>query len=131
MEPNEQDQKPQPTKNTQTNTVPIRVHKEIARTIRRDLAKLNKKEFGRRIRVDDYVAKAISKLTEDDKRELQKASLSNADRLELMYREHSKGNHSQLSKEQFLGRLIADFTESTMQAHSAPNDTTNEDEHSS
>jgi repressor of nif and glnA expression len=131
MEPIEQNQKPQPTKNSQTNTVPIRVHKDIARAIRRDLAKLNKKEFGRRIRVDDYVAKAISKLTEDDKRELQQASLSNADRLELMYREHAKGNPSQFSKEQFLGRLIADFTEATMQATPAPNGPENEGEKSS
>ena len=128
MEPNEQNQKPQQTKNNQTNTVPIRVHKDIARAIRRDLAKLNKKEFGRRIRIDDYVTKAISKLTDDDRRELQEGSLSNADRLELMYRQHAKSGDAQISKEQFLGRLIADFTESTMEANQVRSETENKDE---
>ena len=117
MESNEQNPKPQPTKSSQSNTVPIRVHKEIARTIRRDLAKLNKKEFGRRIRVDDYVAKAISKLTDDDRRELQEATLSNADRLELLFRQQTKTGDSQISKEEFLGRLLADFTESAIREH--------------
>ena len=104
------------------------MHKDIARAIRRDLAKLNKKEFGRRIRIDDYVAKAISKLTDDDRRELQEASLSNADRLELMYRQHAKSGDTQISKEQFLGRLIADFTESTMEADRMRSETDNKDE---
>lgn len=130
MEPTDQNPKPQPTKTSQSNTVPIRVHKDIARAIRRDLAKLNKKEFGRRIRVDDYVAKAIAKLTDDDRRELQQASLSNADRLELMYRQHAKSGDTQISKEQFLGCLIADFTESTMQTNPVPNDTENDGEKS-
>lgn len=128
MEPNDQNPKPQPTKTSQSNTVPIRVHKDIARAIRRDLAKLNKKEFGRRIRVDDYVAKAIAKLTDDDRRELQQASLSNADRLELMYRQHAKSGDSQISKEQFLGRLIADFTEATMEASPVRSETENKDD---
>lgn len=131
MEPNDQSPKPQPTKTSQNNTVPIRVHKDIARAIRRDLAKLNKKEFGRRIRVDDYVAKAISKLTDDDRRELQEASLSNADRLELMYRQHGKSGDSQISKEEFLGRLIADFTESTMRANQEHNEKDTKDENQS
>ena len=85
----------------------------------------------RRISFSDYVAKAISKLNDEDRKELQEASLSNADRLELMYREHAKGNHSQLSKEQFLGRLIADFTESTMPASPVSDGAENEGEKSS
>jgi len=116
MEPNDQNQKSQQTKNNPTNTVPIRVHKDIARAIRRDLAKLNKKDFGRRISFSDYVAKAISKLTDDDKRELQDASLSNADKLELLFRQQSKTGDAQFSKEQFLGRLLADFTASVTKA---------------
>ena len=112
MEPNDQNQKPQPIKNNQTNTVPIRVHKDVARAIRRDLAKLNKKDFGRRISFSDYVAKAISKVTDEDRKELQEAALSNADRLELLYRSHSEKGGS-LSKEQFLGRVLAATIEAT------------------
>lgn len=128
MEPNEQNQKPQQTKNNPTNTVPIRVHKDIARAIRRDLAKLNKKDFGRRISFSDYVAKAISKLTDDDKRELQEASLSNADKLELLFRQQSKTGDAQFSKEQFLGRLLADFTASATQVNQPPNEAEKEQE---
>jgi len=122
MEPKEQNQKPQPTRNNPTNTVPIRVHKDIARAIRRELAKLNKKDFGRRISFSDYVAKAISKLTDDDKRELQEASLSNADKLELLFRQQTKTGDTQFSKEQFLGRLLADFTASVTQVNQPSNE---------
>ncbi len=128
MEPNEQNQKPQPTKNNPTNTVPIRVHKDIARAIRRELAKLNKKDFGRRISFSDYVAKAISKLTDDDKRELQETSLSNADKLELLFRQQAKTGDTQFSKEQFLGRLLADFTASVTQVNQPPNEAEKEQE---
>jgi len=128
MEPNDQNQKLQQTKNNPTNTVPIRVHKDIARAIRRDLAKLNKKDFGRRISFSDYVAKAISKLTDDDKHELQQASLSNADKLELLFRQQAKTGDAQFSKEQFLGRLLADFTASVTQVNQPPNGTEKEQE---
>jgi hypothetical protein len=106
MEPINQNQKPQPTKSNQSNSVPIRVHKDIARLIRRDLTKLNKKDFGRRISFSDFVAKAISKVTDDDRKELQEASLSNADRLELLYRSHTEKG-SKLSKDLFLGKVLA------------------------
>ncbi|MCX6125636.1 MAG: hypothetical protein NTV34_12960, partial [Proteobacteria bacterium] len=54
--------------------------------------------------------------TDDDKRELQEASLSNADKLELLFRQQSKTSDTQFSKEQFLGRLLADFTASVTKA---------------
>ena len=111
MEPTEQSQKPQPAKSSQTNAVPIRVHKDVARAIRRDLAKLNKKDFGHRISFSDYVAKAISKLTDEDRKELHEQSLSNADKLELLFRQTSKVGDEAMSKEQFLGRLLADYTQ--------------------
>ena len=128
MEPNDQNQKPQQTKNNPTNTIPIRVHKDIARAIRRDLAKLNKKDFGRRISFSDYVAKAISKLTDEDRKELQETSLSNADKLELLFRQQAKAGDSQFSKEQFLGRLLADFTASATHGSQSPNEAEEEQE---
>lgn len=53
---------------------------------------------------------AIVKLNDADKRELQEASLSNADKLELLFRQKLKGGDDMMSKEQFLGRLLADYT---------------------
>jgi hypothetical protein len=112
MEPNDESSKPQVTKLNQSNTVPIRVHKDTARLIRRELAKLNKKDLGRRIKVDDFITKSISKITDDDRKTLQEQSLSNSDRLELLYREHSQGGGS-LTREQFLGQILAATIEAT------------------
>jgi hypothetical protein len=114
MEPNEQNQNLQKTKNNPTNTVPIRMHKDIARVIRRDLTKLNKKEFGRRISFSDYIAKAIAKISDEDRKELQEQTLSNADKLELLFRKKSKSGEGAMSKEQFLGRLLADYAQAAV-----------------
>ena len=69
----------------------------------------------------DYVAKAIAKLTDEDRRALQEASLSNADRLELMFQRQAKSGDGQLSKEQFLGRLLADCTPAPSEPSEADN----------
>ena len=65
MESNDQNQIPQSTKSNPTNTATVRVHKDFARAFRRELAKLNKKDFSRRISFGDYVAIAFSILTDD------------------------------------------------------------------
>ena len=61
--------KKQPPKKSYTaRTVPIRVDKDIAKSISKAVARLNKKEFGRKITISDYVAAAISKMNTADER---------------------------------------------------------------
>jgi hypothetical protein len=86
-------------------TESLRVHRSTKKTIYSDLAKINRKDFGRKVRTDSYIKLAISKLTESDFKALQNESLTQADRLELKYRDHVK-KHGQVSKDQFIGILL-------------------------
>jgi len=92
-----------PKKKVQTEG--IRVHRNTKKAIYSDLAKINKKDFGRKVRVDAYIKLAISKLTQDDFKKLQDDSLTQADRLEMQYREYVK-RHGQVTKDQFLGIVL-------------------------
>ncbi len=94
-----------PKKKTVTNTVPIRVKKITSRSIRTILNKLNKKALGKRIIVDDIISKAITLLSEKEFNELQEASYSSKDRLEIQFQEYCRANGN-ISKEKFLERLL-------------------------
>ncbi|MCK5073273.1 MAG: hypothetical protein KAQ98_07585 [Bacteriovoracaceae bacterium] len=88
-----------------TNTTPIRVTKITAKKINVMIQKLNKKLFGKSIRVDDVLKKALSLLEEKHFKEIKEASLSNADKLEIQYREYCK-NNGQITQDEFLGILM-------------------------
>ncbi len=64
----------------------IRVSIETKKKLLAELAKLNKKPSGKRIKLDAVLLKLISKLTAQDAAELQEASLTGRDRLEQNYR---------------------------------------------
>jgi len=93
-------------KQNNVSTVALRVKRETKRRIQAELAKVNKKPFGRTIRADALISKGLNRLTEQDILELQDASLSNADRLECRYAEYVKSNGS-LSKDAFIGKLLS------------------------
>lgn len=96
---------PVPKKKSNANTVPIRVRKVTARSIRTILNKLNKKSLGKRIIVDDIISKAITLLSESDFNELREASYSSSDRLDIQYQEYCRANGN-ISKEKFLEILL-------------------------
>lgn len=83
----------------------IRVSSSTQKLLTQVLLKLNKKSFGRRVRIDPLLQLALSKLVDADLKFLQEQSLSNADRLEMNYREYVKKN-GPLSKDEFLGILL-------------------------
>lgn len=87
-------------------TVLIRVKRETKKWVLAELAKLNKKDFGRKIRCDDLISLAMSLVKDHHLKELQNTSLSNADRLELQYREYVK-KHGPLTKDEFLGVILS------------------------
>ena len=96
------------------STTPIRVKRETRKRIAAELARMNKKDFGRKIRPDDLINLALALVTQAHRDQLQSSSLSNADRLEQKYREYVKANPG-TTKEQFLGALL-DGTVSTSSA---------------
>lgn len=69
------------------------------------LAKANRKSFGRKVKACQLVQHALSKLDDADIKLLQEKSLSNADRMEMKFREYCKRN-SGATREEFLGQLL-------------------------
>lgn len=94
------------SKNQTTSTTPIRVKRETRKKILQELAKANKKDFGRKVRADDLIALALSFVRAEHIEQLQDATLSNADRLDRRYREFV-AQHGHISKDVFLGKLLS------------------------
>ena len=77
---------------SQLQTESIRVHKNTKKQIMSDLVKINKKEFGKKVKFEAYIKKAISKLNEHDFDELRQSSLTSADKIRVKYQEYCKKN---------------------------------------
>lgn len=93
-------------KQNNVSTVSLRVKRETKRRIQAELVKVNKKEFGKKVRSDELIMRAIALLGDADIAALQDASFSNADRLEQQYRNYVR-THAGVSKDEFLGTLLA------------------------
>ena len=106
MEPTESKKPVASKKVTASN---LRVKAETRKRILNELAKVNKKSFGRTVRPDHLLNLLLNLLKPEHIQKLQDESLSNADRLEIKFREHQKV-HGVISKDEFLGRLLASET---------------------
>ena len=84
----------------------IRVRKETRKRVLADLARANKKDFGKKVRVDELIALAVSLVTPEHIQQLQEGSLSNADRLERDYRAYV-AEHGHVSKDVYLGKRLS------------------------
>jgi hypothetical protein len=84
----------------------VRIRRETKKKILTDLAALNKKDFGRKITVDDYVQLAIALIRPDQLERLKEQSLSNRDRMELKYKEYCAA-HGKVSKDDYIGILLS------------------------
>ena len=98
--------KPAKPKAAGSPTVGLRVKRETKRRIQAELAKVNKKDFGKKVRCDELIGTALSLLTEQHLKALQDGSMTNADRLELQYRDYVK-KHGATTKDEFLGKILA------------------------
>lgn len=101
-----QDAKVNKAKPQTVTTVSLRVKRETKRRLLQELTKINKKDFGKRIKADDLIALAIGLLGEQHLRQLQDASLSNSDRLALQHRNYMR-QHGGISRDEFIGKLLA------------------------
>ncbi len=83
----------------------IWVKKETRKRITQDLAKLNKKEYGRKILIDEYIAFAVNLLTSEHSSALQEGSLSHHDRFDRDYKAYISKN-GMMAKDEYLGKLL-------------------------
>ena len=101
-----QDPKPTKSKAAQSTSTSVRVRRETKRRLFTELAKVNKKTFGKKVHLDAVISRALDRLTDHDIVDLQETSLSNADRLEIAYRDHIKA-HGATTKDDFIGIMLA------------------------
>ncbi len=88
-----------------SNTVPIRIHKSTARTLRSIVTKLNRKAHGKKVRPDQVISKALSLLTEVHLAEIEKASYDSKDQFEIEFKKYCQKNGS-ISKDDFLKKVL-------------------------
>ena len=85
----------------------LRVKPETRKRFLSELAKVNKKSYGRKVRADQLLSLLLTLVRPEHIQQLQQGSLSNADRLEMRYREHVK-KFGPVSKDEFLGLLLTE-----------------------
>lgn len=87
------------------NIFAIRVTPETRKVLDQILADANTKELGAKVKSENVLALALSLIKKDDIEKLKAATLTNADKLELSYREHVK-IYGPTTKDEFLGRIL-------------------------
>jgi hypothetical protein len=105
MEANTSDKKPKPVSKPSSHAA-LRVRKETRRKVLAEVAKANRKDFGRKIPIDAFVSLAASLVTPQHIQALQEGSLSNADRFEREYRLYVS-KHGAISKDEYLGKRLS------------------------
>ncbi|MBX3041163.1 MAG: hypothetical protein KF789_10710 [Bdellovibrionaceae bacterium] len=82
----------------------IRVSIETRKKLLAELAKVNKKQSGKRVKMDALLLKLMTKITAADVAELQEASLTGRDRMEQSYRAYC-AKFGQITMDEFLARI--------------------------
>jgi len=87
------------------NAIHVRITDTTRILLQELMGKANKKEFGRKIKQNEIVFAGLRLVELIHLKELQENSLSNADRMELVYRDHVK-QFGDISKDKFIGKLM-------------------------
>ncbi len=88
-----------------SNSSAIRVAIDTRKKLLLELAKINKKQFGKRVKIDALLLRLLPKLTAADIVELQEASLTGRDRMEQSYRAHC-AKHGAITMDEYLAHLL-------------------------
>jgi hypothetical protein len=91
---------------TKITTASIRVSNDTKKVSLALLGKVNKKDFGRRVKPNELIKLGLSLIEASHIQELQEKSLSNSDRLDRDYRNYVQKNGA-LSKDEYLGLLLS------------------------
>ena len=92
-------------KNTESFTS-LRVKKGTKDDALKILESINKKDFGRKVSIDDLVTKALEKVTKEDIQLLQRNSLRNKDRQAIIHQYYCK-KVKKVSEDEFIGFFIS------------------------
>ncbi len=82
-----------------------KVDLETSRLIQQMKDKANRKPYGRKVKDSEILALAVRLLTPEHIKELQEATLSERDRLQMVHEDYQKA-HGKISMDQFLGKLL-------------------------
>jgi hypothetical protein len=86
-------------------TVTIRIKPSCKQRIDTMLAKLNKDRIGKKVKADELIEHSLSKITETALEELSSLTLSNKDKIEMLFAHMAKTKRG-LTREDFWGMLI-------------------------
>jgi hypothetical protein len=86
-------------------TTPVRIARKTKERLEQLLRQVNKDRIGRRIKIEDVLRFSLDLLTDDHIREICHRSLSNKDRMELLYRKLSKEQPG-ITRDEFFGMLL-------------------------
>lgn len=100
----------------------IRVSQEMRKRLLSELARINKKPQGKRVKIDALLAILLPKLTAKDVSDLQNASLSGRDRLEQNFKAYC-AKFGQVSMDEFLAVVSAQAVPQILSASAAKTQT--------
>ena len=84
----------------------LRVKKGTKDDALKILEAINKKDFGRKVSIDNLVTKALENVTKEDIELLQRKSLRNKDRQAIIYQLYCK-KVKKISEDEFIGFFIS------------------------
>ena len=87
------------------SSVPVRVSLDTKKRITSLLSRINKERIGKKVKPSELIDHALQLLTETQLKEIGEKSLSNRDRMELLFKQATKSKRN-LSRDEFLGLLI-------------------------
>ena len=87
-------------------SAPIRIRLKTKAKLDNLLARANKDRFGRKIKPDDVICYSLALMMDDCLREVCNQSLSNKDKLEILFTKVSKEKRG-ISRDEFYGMLLS------------------------
>ncbi|MGE0175003.1 MAG: hypothetical protein AB7T49_19575 [Oligoflexales bacterium] len=87
------------------SSAPIRVRQKTKAKLEQLLKQANKERLGRRVKPDDLICFGLGLITDDHISNICSSTLSNKDRLELLYLKLSKEKRG-ITRDEFLGLLL-------------------------
>lgn len=88
-----------------SNTIPIRISKPTTRLLKSILTTCNRKSYGKKVKGDAIIFKALSLLDPNHIEEIQKSTYTSEDHLEIEYKKYCS-EHGQISKSDFLKMIL-------------------------
>jgi hypothetical protein len=88
-----------------SNSATIRVSVDTRKRLVSELLKINKKQYGKRVKIDALLMLLLTKITSQDVTQLQEASLTGRDRIEQSYKAHC-AKFGQITRDEYFALLL-------------------------